>query len=161
MLTSKFAKSALISIALLGFSGAGIASAQTPMPPQPEPAQTEVSDRQIDQFVNAYQTIQQVQAQAQQDMVAAVEAEGLTVEEFQDIAQAQQSPESTADVSQTQAEQFAVASERIASIDASATQEIQTAIQSEGLTPEEFEQILTLARQDPALQDQINQRLAQ
>ncbi|MGB3517084.1 MAG: DUF4168 domain-containing protein [Elainellaceae cyanobacterium] len=163
MLTSKFVKSALISMVLIGAPGAGTAFAQETLPSQPPqaaPASPEVSDSQIDSFVNAYQSIQQVQSQAQQDMIAALEAEGLTVEEFQMIAQAQQSPEASS-VSPEQAEQLAAATEQISTIETSAQEDIQLAIQAEGLTPEEFNQILTLVQQDPALQEQINQQLAQ
>ena len=163
MLTSKFVKSALISMVLIGAPGASTAFAQETLPSQPPqaaPASPEVSDSQIDSFVSAYQSIQQVQSQAQQEMIAALEAEGLTVEEFQMIAQAQQSPEASS-VSPEQAEQLAAAAEQISTIEASAQQDIQLAIQAEGLTPEEFNQILTLVQQDPALQEQINQQLAQ
>ncbi|TVQ19347.1 MAG: DUF4168 domain-containing protein [Leptolyngbya sp. DLM2.Bin15] len=164
MLTSKLVKSALISMVLIGAPGAGTAFAQETLPSQPPqaaPASPEVSDSQIDSFVSAYQSIQQVQSQAQQEMIAALEAEGLTVEEFQMIAQAQQSPEPSSSVSPEQAEQLAAAAEQISAIEASAQEDIQLAIQAEGLTPEEFNQILALVQQDPALQEKINQQLAQ
>ncbi|MEM6520203.1 MAG: DUF4168 domain-containing protein [Cyanobacteria bacterium P01_D01_bin.71] len=123
---------------------------------------TEVSEEQIDQFANAYQALQTIQEDSQAEIVQVIEAEGLTVNEFDAIAQGQQDPAATpAEVSPEQVEQFSAASEQVDEIRTIARTEMEAAIQAEGLSVQEFEQILAMAGQDPALQQEINQRLAE
>ena len=132
--------------------------------PTPAPAQVapvEVSESQIDRFVSAYQAIQTIQQTVQAELIAAVEAEGLTVEDYNAIAEAQQSPETANTIDVAQAEQFAAAAEQVVTLRTEAGQEMRAAIEAEDLSIAEFEQILTQARQDPALQQAISARLGQ
>jgi len=169
MLTSSLLKGSLIAamlavtpIAIL--EGQAVAQepqlAQAPPPEMPD-SQATLSEQQIEQFANAYQAIEIIQEEVQADMIEAVEAEGLTIEEFNAIAQSQQNPQSQAEVPPEQLEQFAAAAEQITIIRTNAQAEIESAIQAEGLSVEEFEQILAMAQQDEALQQTINQHLAQ
>lgn len=158
MLTSKMVQGSLAALFLLGAPVTGVALAQ-----QPEPAQAPqatLSDAQIDSFVSAYQSIQVIRQETQAELIAAVEAEGLTVEEFNTIAEVQQSPEATSAVAPDEAEKFNAAVEQLSVIQAEAQAEIEAAIEAERLTVEEFEQILALAQQDPALRAEITQRLS-
>jgi len=120
-----------------------------------------VSDTQIEQFAAAYADIQAIQQQVQPEITEAVEAEGLAVEEFEAIMAAQQSPEAEAQVTPEQSQQFTAAYERVTEIQTAARTDMQAAIQEEGLTVEEFEQILAMAQQDPTLAERINNHLAE
>lgn len=177
MLKSKLFKSSLIIAGLLAVGPAVISErakaqdlqpAQAPQAEQPQPPEVEaieepmeVSEEQIDQFASAYQALQTIQESSQAEMVEVIEAEGLTVEEFEAIAQGQQDPAATqAEVSPEQVEQFSTVYEQVDTIRTNARAEMQSAIQAQGLSVEEFEQILAMAQQDPALQEEINQRLA-
>ena len=62
--------------------------------------------------VDAYEAIQTIQQAVQADLVAAVEAQGLTVDDYNAIAASQQSPEAAAEVPPEQAEQFSAAAEQ-------------------------------------------------
>lgn len=164
MKPSTLFKSLLAATLMLGVPAAAIAQDQeAPAPAQPaQPAQaapTEVSEGQIDRFVSAYQAIRAIQQAAQAELVAAVEAEGLTVDDYNAIAESQQSPEAAAEVPAEQAEQFAAAAAQVATLREGAREEMQAAIVAEELTVEEFEQILALAQQDPALQQAIVERI--
>ncbi|MBE9080074.1 DUF4168 domain-containing protein [Romeria aff. gracilis LEGE 07310] len=129
-------------------------------PAEPTPPQAmELSESQIDGFVSAYQAIQAIRAETQPQLIAAIEAEGLTIDQFNAIAQTQQTPEATTEIPSDQAEQFSAASEQVDDIRAGARADMEQAIQAEGLTVEEFEQIFAMAQQDPELQQQIIQRL--
>ncbi|ASC72041.1 hypothetical protein XM38_029950 [Halomicronema hongdechloris C2206] len=169
ILTSHLLKGSLIAamlavtpMVILG----GQAVAQEPQPAQAPPPETldsqaTLSEQQIEQFADAYKAIQTIQEDVQADMIQAVEAEGLTVEEFNTIAQSQQNPEIQAEVPPEQIERFSAATEQINAIRTNAREEMESAIQAEGLSVEEFEQILAMAQQDEALRQAINQRLAQ
>lgn len=165
MKPSTLFKSLLAATLMLGAPAAAIAQGQeAPAPAQPaqseQPTPTmEVSEGQIDRFVSAYQAIRAIQQDAQAELVAAVEAEGLTVDDYNAIAESQQSPETAAEVPAEQAEQFAAATAQVATLREGVREEMQAAIVAEELTIEEFEQILALAQQDPALQQAIVERL--
>lgn len=148
---------------LLSVAPAAVAPSAIAQPPpsaseptQPEPI--EVTEEQLDRFASAYQVVQSIQQETQADMVAAVEAEGLTVDEFNTLAQTLESSEE-AEIPPQQAEPFLAAVEQVVAIQESVQADIEAAIQAENLTVEEFDQILYMALQDPILLEQINQRL--
>ncbi|MBD1918712.1 MULTISPECIES: DUF4168 domain-containing protein [Cyanophyceae] len=160
MKPSTLFKGLLTATLLLGVPAAAVAQEQdAPAPAQVAPV--EVSETQIDQFVSAYQAIQTIQQAVQADLVAAVEAQGLTVDDYNAIAESQQSPEAAAEIPPEQAEQFAAAAEQIATLREGARTEMRSAIEATSLSIEEFEQIMTQAQQDPALQQVIVERLAE
>lgn len=162
MKPSTLFKSLLAATLALGVPAAAVAQEQDA--PAPAPAQVapiEVSETQIDQFVSAYQAIQTIQQAVQADLVAAVEAQGLTVDDYNAIAESQQTPEAAAEVPPEQAEQFAAAAEQVATLREGARTEMQAAIEATSLSIEEFEQIMTQAQADPALQQVIVERLAE
>jgi hypothetical protein len=115
----------------------------------------------ITNFANAYEAIQTIKQDAENDMVAAVEAEGLTVEQFNTIAQTQLEAEDdvATDVSDEETAQFRTAVEEIIAIRQTAELEMQTAIEAEGLSVEDFNQILAQAEEDTDLQQQIRDEL--
>ena len=156
MKPSTLLKSLLAATLILGAPAAAIAQAQETA----APTQIEVSEGQIDRFVSAYLAIHAIQQEVQAELVAAVEAEGLTVDDYNAIAESQQAPTAETEVSPEQAEQFAAAVEQVTTLREGARQEMQAAIAAEALTIDEFEQILAQAQQDPALRAQISQRLS-
>ncbi|MBW4485040.1 MAG: DUF4168 domain-containing protein [Tildeniella torsiva UHER 1998/13D] len=168
MKPSTLFKGLLAATLLLGVPAAAVAqeqeapaAAQQEAPAPAQVAPVEVSETQIDQFVSAYQAIQTIQQAVQADLVAAVEAQGLTVDDYNAIAASQQSPEAAAEVPPEQAEQFSAAAEQVATLREGARTEMQAAIEAEALTVEEFEQIMAQAQADPALQQVIVERLAE
>lgn len=162
MKPSTLFKGLLAATLLLGVPAAAVAQDQeAPAPAPAQVAPAEVSETQIDRFVSAYQAIQTIQQAVQADLVAAVEAQGLTVDDYNAIAESQQSPEAAAAVPPEQSGQFAAAAEQVATLREGARTEMQAAIEAEALTIEEFEQIMAQAQQDPALQQVIVERLAE
>ena len=158
MKPSTLLKGLLAATLLLGAPAAAVAQGQAaPAPAQAAPV--ELSETQIDRFVSAYQAIQTIQQSVQAELVSAVEAEGLTVDDYNAIAEAQQSPETVAEVAPDQAAQFAAAAEQVAALRQEAREEMQAAIKAEDLSIAEFEQILAQAQQDPVLQAEIVERL--
>ncbi len=161
MKPSTLFKGLLAATLLLGAPAAVVAQEQeAPAPAPAQAAPVEVSETQIDRFVSAYQAIQTIQQSVQAELVSAVEAEGLTVDDYNAIAEAQQSPETVAEVTPDQASQFAAAVEQVATLRQKAREEMQAAIEAENLSIDEFEQILAQAQQDPALEAKIVERLS-
>lgn len=157
MISQKLFATSSAVLLLMGAVATSPALAQ--QAPQPQPTQTQLSEGQISRFVIAYQAVQTIRAEAQPEFIAAVEAEGLTVEEFNAIAEAQQNPETTAQISPEQAEQFTAAVNQLTVIQEEVQAEMQVAIQDAGLTIEEYQAILGAAQQDETLRQQINEQL--
>jgi hypothetical protein len=126
-------------------------------------ATTEISAEDITNFANAYEVIQSIKREAEMDMAEAVEAEGLTIEQFNTIAESQLDSTGDTNVEATEEEtqQFRSAVEEIIAIRQAAEVDMQTAIEDEGLTVEEFNQILAQAEQDTDLQQQIREELSE
>ena len=150
---------------LLLFGGASTVSAQQAPAPQPggmqQPRQMEVSESDLERFAVAIQQIQAIEQQAQAQMIEAIEAQGLTLERFNEIAQSQQDPamQGQVDVSGEEAEIFNQAVERISGIQQEAQLEMETAVEQEGLNVEEFNLIAQAVQQDPSLQQRVMEML--
>ncbi len=115
----------------------------------------------IKTFAKAYQAIQTIRDGAEADMVAAVEAEGFTVEEFNALAdQALADNKPPADTAVAQ--RFDAAIERIATLRQGAEETMVSAIEKTGMSLDRFNDIMALSDQDADLYqrigDQINGR---
>jgi hypothetical protein len=156
-------KSLLATTLVLGTPGVALkaAIAQGTVPTTPsQTVPVTVTETQIDNFVEAIQAIRAIQQETQVDLVAAVEAEGLTVEDYNAIATAQRNPDETADLPPAQLQQFTLANQQVVAIRTHAREEMESAIADANLSVAEFEQILSQAQQDPELQAQIYERLS-
>lgn len=121
------------------------------------------TDREINDFANAYRSIQTIKQDAEADMVEAVEAEGLSVEQFNTIVDNQLDTEGATltETSKEEEAQFEAAVDSIIAIRQSAELEMQSAIENEGISVEKFNQIIDQASQDEALKQQISNQLTQ
>lgn len=148
---------------LVWFGGVSTAQAQqtSPQPGMPPAPQTEISAADLQRFAVAVQQIQAIEQQAQAQMVEAIQAEGLTVERFNEIAQSQQNPETQTQVSNQEAQTFTQVIQQISEIRQAAEQDMQTAVQEEGLAVDQFNLIAQAVQQDPTLQRQVLELLQQ
>ncbi|NMG59603.1 DUF4168 domain-containing protein [Geitlerinema sp. P-1104] len=170
MLKQLLAGSTLMGLLLFG--GASTVSAQQapggePGAPQPQPGgmqeapQMDVTESDLERFAIAIQQIQAIEQQAQAQMIEVIEAQGLTIERFNEIAQSQQDPNLQAEVnvSNEEAQVFDQAVERISGIRQEAEMEMETAVQQEGLDVQEFNLISQAVQQDPSLQQRVMEML--
>lgn len=115
----------------------------------------------IKKFVKAYQALQTIRDEAEEKMAAAVEAEGLTIDEFNALADQALAGNPPATEAAT-AQKFEAAIERIATLRDEAEGTMTTAIEKAGISLERFNQILEESDKDADLYqrigDQINGR---
>ncbi len=160
---------ATVSVFLLAGQTVTLAQQQTPAE-QNNPAVTpekntsiEVNDEEIQSFASAFEVVQTIQGESRQKMVEAIEEQGLTIKEYNELLRQQQQPESNdsqaSNVSAQKQEQFQQADAQIEQIEKEAQAEIETAITNEGLQVERFQQIWIAVRQDPELQQQVKNYL--
>jgi len=121
-------------------------------------ATTDFTDQEISDFASAYRSIQNIKQDAEAEMVKAVEAEGLSVEQFNAIVDNQLDSETGAltDTSEENTTKFESAVDSIIAIRQSAEMEMEAAIAHEGISVERFNQIIDQAAQDEALKQQIS-----
>lgn len=125
-------------------------------------ASADFSDQEINDFANAYRSIQTIKQGAEAEMVEAVEAEGLSIEKFNTLVDNQVDGETgvLTDTSEEETAQFEAAVDSIIAIRQTAEIEMQSAIENEGISVDRFNQIISRAAQDDALKQQISEELA-
>ncbi|PZD77012.1 DUF4168 domain-containing protein [Mesonia sp. K7] len=140
-------KSLFVAIALM----AGISSFAQEVKP--------VSDAELNTFVEVFSELQAENQSAQKEMIALMEAEGLTLARFQAIQQAQATPD--AEIEYTEAEK-AKYDKIIAAI-----QRMQPALQAKmaevvkekGLSMQRYQEIGTQIQTKPELQQKIQDKM--
>jgi hypothetical protein len=134
---------------------------QTPadqqMPPNAQAAELEVSDEELESFVNASGILQEIQMNKQQEMIAVVEDEGLEVDTYNQIAQARfmGEPEEELEISPEDREKFDNAYAVISDMEAEMEKEMASALEDEAIDYERYQTINIALRQDPALQQRV------
>lgn len=137
----------ILLVSVIGLTGA---FAQVPQQmPQQQP--TEVSDNEIAQFALAFRDIQVIDQQVQQDMVNAVQEEGVDVQRFNEYLTAQQDPEQEMSASEDELEKFASAYQAIEEIQGEAEKEMQKAIADNNLSVERYQEIAMSIQSNPEL----------
>ena len=129
--------------------------AQTPQVPQ----DTEVSDKEIKTFASAFQQVQALDQKAQQDMVKAVQDEGLSVERYNEMLQSEEDPTKDAKPTDEEKSQFENINQKIGAIQQKAQQSMQNKIQDEGLTVKRYQEIAFAIQNSPALQEKLQQHM--
>jgi len=127
--------------------------------PAQQEIETDFSDNELEKFAEAAQEAQMVQQENQQEMMQAIEDEGITVQEFNQIFEATQNPEVDADITPEQEQAFNTAMQKINELQHEGDESIIEAIEDTGLTFEKYEQIMNAYRQDPEIQERVNQYL--
>src|SRR6056297_3609054 len=76
------------------------------MPEQMQQQDIEVSDEEIQKFVDAVKKIQSIDRGTQQEMVKTVEDEGMSTQRFREIQKSQQSQEGQGDITDEEKKQY-------------------------------------------------------
>ncbi|SIS93926.1 DUF4168 domain-containing protein [Belliella pelovolcani] len=156
-LTNQFSKILTLSIvfALLGFA----ALAQQ-MPTQME-IKEDFKDSELKEFVKVNLELMPIQEKSQEGMLAAIEASGLTVERFQELAQAQQGGNLT-DVAESAEEMamFNEAGQKVMGMQQDMQTEIQQVIEDSKLSQQEFQQLYMAYTQSAKVKAKVDEMMA-
>ncbi len=139
--------------------GAASVYGQFEQPAQPE--MPEVTDEELKTFVDASIKAQQIQTEAQMEMIAIVEEEGLEVETYNQILQGLQMGQSAEEleVSESDVEKFESASALIGEIEQDMEEKLIAAIEDEGLELQRFQEIFMAIQSDAGLQQKMQQMI--
>lgn len=132
----------------------GITSIFAQIPQQPAQP-IDVSDAEIVQFASAFTKIQSIDQHVQQKMLAALQDEGIEVQKFNEILNAQQDTNQEVTASEDELEKFAAAHKSIEQIQNQAQQDMQKVIIDNKLTVPRYQEIMMAIQSDPELQQKL------
>lgn len=133
------------------------AVAQQPAAAMPQMQQTEpanYSDEELEQFVEVTEEIIEVQKGYQQQIMSTVKESGYTMQEFQVMAQQQQSgkgEEMTAEEKET----FNATMQEVMGIQQKMNQEMQEVVQESDMDMQSYQQMAMQIRQSPELSEKV------
>ncbi len=135
--------------------------AQAQMQPQPEATETEpisVGESELQAFAVSLRDIARLQQATQQEMVAAVQEQGLEPQEFQQLQAAEQADGS---VPANQGEQYRQAITELEGIQQAAEVRMGQILEANAMEPNRFNELLAQYQSDPNLQSQVEAVLQQ
>lgn len=121
-------------------------------------AQTQdISDQELQKFGDAFQQVRMLNQNSQQEMIKALEAEGISVDRFNAINQAEQNPNKEVEASDDELKKYESAMASIEEIQSDIQMQMKSKMKEAGIKFERYQQIMTMLQTDKELQ----QRLAQ
>ena len=110
-----------------------------------------VSDAELTKFANAYQSVQIQNQEAQQKMIAIIQAEGMELERFGAIQEATMDPNAKSDATPAEMKQHANVTSKIQKMQPGLEKEATKGIEAAGLTMERYQALATVIQQDQNL----------
>lgn len=129
--------------------------AQTGQNATQQTQQIEVTDAELEKFAQAFQRIRMLNQKAQQQMSQTIENEGLDVQRFNEIHQASLDPAVEVEITEKEQGQYDIISAEIEKIQTSFRPQMEEVITQQGLTLQEYEQIVAQLQRDPELQERL------
>lgn len=123
--------------------------------------QIEVTDAELNKIASAFQGIQKVNMEAQQQVIKKVEESGFDANRFNELYQASASPEKTVDASDEEKERFGKVMNEIQQMQAGFTEKIEEIISNEGMSIERYQTIAMALQSDTELQGRLRTMLAE
>lgn len=147
----------VLTIALM--SGATTAISQQPAMPQQQQQTEDVSDQELKQFANVYMEVQTESQKMQKKAVSAIEESGMEVERFNELANAQNDPQTEVEANAKEEEKLTAINARIQEIQADFQGKVSSMIQKEGLTVQRYQEVYAAIQQDQGLQKKFGEMI--
>jgi hypothetical protein len=155
-------KTALTFAIFLLTSGILFAQVQQQTPQMPElPTSADVSDEEIEQIATTIGELEPIQVKAQEQIGAALEEEGISLERFQQMMMAMQNPQMADQVEITDEEMAIIQNmqPKLMEIQGEAEQEMSAKMEENGLTMQRYRMVVMGAQQDPELMERLQSKL--
>jgi phenylalanine-4-hydroxylase len=120
-----------------------------------QPTQKDVSDADLETFLNIDRQIQVVNQGAQQKFMGIIEKTDMSIDRFNEIQQAQQNPQESPDFSEEELETFRSIMQKVSQEQAKLQQKAQEIIKKEGLSLERYQQIRNELSNNPEMQKKL------
>ncbi|RFC53495.1 DUF4168 domain-containing protein [Brumimicrobium aurantiacum] len=126
----------------------------TPMP-QPQQQTTTVSDSELEKFATIYVDVQEKSQEMQQNAAKIIQEEGMELERFNELAQANKNPNKEADATEKESKQLTKINTKIQKIQTEFQAKVAEMIQEEGLTVKRYQEVFAALQQDKSLQEKF------
>lgn len=145
---------ALLSlIAIFFFIGTATLNAQQ----MQQQLKTDYTDDELEQFVETVLEVMPLQNESEEKMIGEIEDRGLTVEQFNEILSQLENPQVEVTASEEEVKAFEEAIEEVQNIQMNYQMRINSVIEDNDMTMEEYEMIVMAYQQDRQLQERIDQ----
>lgn len=119
----------------------------------------EISEAELEQFVEIMPSVNAIQMQYQQEMVAAVQENDIEVQRFNELARAQQNPNLTVEANETEMKAFNSAMAAVQAIQENLNKDVQSAISESEMSMARFQEIAMAVNSDQELQQKVQQMM--
>jgi hypothetical protein len=127
---------------------------------QQMPMKTDYSDNELQSFIDTNKEVVKVQQEAEQEMMQAIQQQdGISVERFNEIAEAQQNPDADVDISQEEMEAFRGAAQKVMDVQRETQAEIAAVVEDEGMEFSKYRQMMMAYQQSPEMQAKIREMM--
>ncbi len=122
-------------------------------------AQSDVTDKEIEQFSVTFQKMRMINQEAQKDLSEIITKEGMEIARFNTIHQAQMNPQAEADLTKEEEKQYDAIIEALNEMQLEFRKEMESMISESGLSVKRYEEIANQLQQDAQLQERVKQEL--
>ena len=119
----------------------------------------EVSDSELASFAEVFQEIQAISKQSQDKMVKAIEDEGLDLQRYNAIGEAQRSGDEEVEVTEEEIEKLHAINSQLTKINSETSETIDKKLSANNLTFERYQEILQSIQQDEELKIKLRDKL--
>lgn len=152
----------LLSVFAIFFSGNTGWTQQLPVEPDAEQkSDIEITDRMIDQFASVTETLNAIQKDGQIEMIDAIDHQGLSIEEFNEMVELEKYPdgEETKAISREEKIAFDNAKKQVDQIQSETEQRMDEAILNAGLNLDEYAAVRRAYNEDADVRKRIERKI--
>ena len=144
---------ALMAISLLILGGAFLGAQEMQSPQQQQQQTPEVSEQDLQSFAAAYDSVQEIQQNLNQEINSQIEDSSFANETFQNYYQAYttNNQEMLSELGSSEEQEFSELMEEITDLQSNQQEKMVEVIEDEGLTVQRFNGIIAAIQQDPDL----------
>lgn len=127
--------------------------------PQQQQVRQDFTDEELKSFLKANANVMEIQLEIEQKMIEAIEDEGLTVEKFNAMAEAQQDPSKSVNATPEELQSFNSAAQEILKEREKVEPQVISSIEEEGIDVQTYQEILIAYQQHPQVKSKIDKLL--
>jgi uncharacterized protein YhaN len=116
-----------------------------------------VSEEDLETFVVIYKEVQTENKKIQQKMVGTIQAEGMDINRYNEINQANANPETEVDATDEELKAFEKVTKKVKKIQKDFQAEVKEMIESEGMSLKEYQEVYAALQKDKSLQEKFGE----
>ncbi|PWH85040.1 DUF4168 domain-containing protein [Brumimicrobium oceani] len=135
--------------------GTAVIGQQEMIPAPVQEQNKEVTDQELEKFALIYQDVQIESQEMQKEAIAIIQTEGMELERFNEISQAQADPNNTSEASEEEKAQITKINTQMREIQSSFQSKIAEIVREKGMTVQRYQEVYTAVQQDTELQQKF------